>query len=69
MKLTDAIIRKAQPQDKPYRLTDDHGLFLHVSTAGTKTWRLRFRNLRQSPAEITTLEYARSQGARAMRSR
>ncbi len=56
MKLTDAIIRKAQPQDKPYRLTDDHGLFLHVSTAGTKTWRLRFRKGGKDTA-VTIGEY------------
>ena len=42
-KLTEAIIRKALPQDKPYRLTDEFGLFLHVAVAGSKTWRLRFR--------------------------
>lgn len=56
MKLTDAMIKKAIPQDKPYRLTDDHGLFLHVSTAGTKTWRLRFRRGGKDTA-VTIGEY------------
>lgn len=40
--LTDTQIRKAKPADKPYKLTDGGGLYLAVSPAGSKVWRLRY---------------------------
>ena len=40
--LTDAAIRAAKPADKPYKLTDRAGLYLHVTPAGSKLWRLRY---------------------------
>jgi integrase len=40
--LTDAAIRAAKPAAKPYRLTDRAGLYLHVTPAGSKLWRLRY---------------------------
>jgi integrase len=43
MALTDIAIRKAQPKDKPYKLGDSGGLFLSVTPAGGKLWRLKFR--------------------------
>ncbi|MGH7023489.1 MAG: tyrosine-type recombinase/integrase [Caulobacteraceae bacterium] len=43
MPLTDVRIRNAKPGPKPYRLTDAHGLFLHVTPGGSKLWRLKFR--------------------------
>lgn len=42
-KLTAVQVRNAKPTGKPYKLTDGHGLHLHVSKAGKKTWRYRFR--------------------------
>lgn len=41
--LTDASIRKAKPKDKDYKLSDGGGMFLAVSTAGGKLWRLKYR--------------------------
>ncbi|CAI3948766.1 phage integrase central domain-containing protein [Commensalibacter papalotli (ex Botero et al. 2024)] len=41
--LTDSQVRSAKKKDKPYRLTDGKGLFLHVATSGTKTWRVRYK--------------------------
>ena len=41
--LTDAQVRKAKGEDKPYKLTDGGGLFLHVSPAGGRSWRLKYR--------------------------
>lgn len=41
--LTDTQIRKAKPADRPYRLADSGGLFLYVTPAGGKHWRLRYR--------------------------
>ncbi|MGQ3676228.1 integrase arm-type DNA-binding domain-containing protein [Xanthobacter sp. TB0139] len=42
MPLTDTQIRKAKPADRLYRLTDGGGLFLAVTPAGGKIWRLRY---------------------------
>ncbi|MBR8146373.1 integrase arm-type DNA-binding domain-containing protein [Burkholderia vietnamiensis] len=43
MPLTDAEIRKAKPGEKPIRLFDGGGLYLEISTAGGKWWRLKYR--------------------------
>lgn len=42
-KLTDNQCRKAEPNDKGYKLFDGHGLFLFVSPKGAKVWRLAYR--------------------------
>ena len=44
MPLTDAAIRKAKPADKPQRMFDGGGLYLEVSPAGGKLWRLKYRH-------------------------
>ena len=41
--LTDTAIRKAKPADKPTRMFDGGGLYLEVSPAGGKLWRLKYR--------------------------
>lgn len=41
--LTDMQIRKAAPADRPYKLSDAGGLYLFVSPAGGKVWRLKYR--------------------------
>ncbi len=41
--LSDAAIRKAKIEDKPYRLADSGGLVLQVTPAGGKLWRYRYR--------------------------
>ncbi|MGH8125333.1 MAG: tyrosine-type recombinase/integrase, partial [Rhodanobacteraceae bacterium] len=41
--LTDAELRKAKPQGKPFNLYDAHGLYLTVAPSGGKWWRLKFR--------------------------
>ncbi|SEB94694.1 tyrosine-type recombinase/integrase [Paraburkholderia caballeronis] len=43
MPLTDVAIRKAAPRDKTYRLADGGGMYLEVSPAGGKYWRLKYR--------------------------
>ncbi|NLZ16170.1 MAG: DUF4102 domain-containing protein [Desulfobulbaceae bacterium] len=35
-------MRNAKPKEKPYKLNDGKGLFLHVATSGKKTWRYRY---------------------------
>ena len=42
-KLSAVQIRNAKPQSNPYKLSDGHGLYFHVSTSGKKTWRYRFK--------------------------
>lgn len=41
--LTDLECRKAVAKDKPYRLYDTAGLYLEVTPAGAKYWRLKYR--------------------------
>ncbi|WP_157216068.1 tyrosine-type recombinase/integrase [Flavisphingomonas formosensis] len=41
--LTDAAVRKAEARDKPYKIADSGGLYLHVATSGSKSWRMKFR--------------------------
>jgi len=41
--LTDTEIRKSKPADKPYKLADSGGMYLLVTPAGGKLWRLKYR--------------------------
>jgi integrase len=41
--LSDIKIRNAKPAEKPVRLFDERGLYLEVSPAGGKWWRLKYR--------------------------
>lgn len=41
--LSDMQCRKAVARPKPYKLSDGHGLFLHVMPNGSKLWRLKYR--------------------------
>lgn len=43
MPLTDVAIRSAKPGAKPIKLSDGHGMFLLVTPAGGKLWRLKYR--------------------------
>ncbi len=43
MALTDVAIRSAKPRAKPYKLADSGGMFLFVTPAGGKLWRLKYR--------------------------
>ena len=40
--LTDTKCRTAKPKDKPYKLSDDKGLYLEVKPNGVRAWRYRF---------------------------
>ncbi len=41
--LTDVKIRQAKPRDKTYKLSDGRGLYIEVSTNGSKYWRYKYR--------------------------
>jgi hypothetical protein len=43
MSLTIIEVKNAKPAASDYRLADSHGLFLHITTAGGKIWRYRYR--------------------------
>jgi integrase len=43
MPLTVLDIKQAKPADKPYRLYDEKGMYLEVSTSGGKLFRLKYR--------------------------
>jgi integrase len=43
MALTDTVIRNAKPRDKDYKLADSAGLYLLVTRAGGRLWRLKYR--------------------------
>src|ERR1700733_9798625 len=42
-KLTDTKVSKAQKKDKAYKMSDDGGLFLFITTTGSKLWRWQYR--------------------------
>lgn len=43
MALSDVAVKAAKPREKPYKLSDEKGLYLLVSSGGGKWWRLKFR--------------------------
>ena len=66
--LTDAQIRKIKPLEKKKRYSDEKGLYLEVTPAGGKFWRLKYRfNGREST--LTIGSYPEISLAQARRSR
>ena len=43
MALTDVAAKGAKPREKAYKLSDEKGMFLLVTPAGSKWWRLKYR--------------------------
>ncbi|HRH03898.1 MAG TPA: integrase arm-type DNA-binding domain-containing protein [Bacteroidia bacterium] len=43
MNLTDTVCKNIKPKNKPFKLTDSGGLYLHVFPNGSKYWRLKYR--------------------------
>lgn len=43
MPLSDVAARNARPREKPYKLADSEGLYLFVTPAGSKLWRMKYR--------------------------
>lgn len=70
MALTDAKIRAAKPDEKPYKLADSGNMFLLVHPNGSRYWRLRYRFLGKektlAPVSILKSRYQK-QGKNAMR--
>ena len=47
MPLTALGVKSAKPKDKPYKLSDEKGLYLLVTTSGSKLWRFDYRFARK----------------------
>ncbi len=43
MALTATAVKQAKPREKPYKLSDEKGMFLLVNPNGSKYWRLKYR--------------------------
>lgn len=43
MKLSDIACKGAKGKEKPYRLTDGHGMYLEVHPNGSRYWRMKYR--------------------------
>ena len=43
MALSDVAVRNAKPREREYKLSDSGGLYMPVTPAGGKLWRLNFR--------------------------
>ena len=43
--ISDAALRAAKPNDKPYKIAVGDGLYLEVKPSGSKLWRWKYRLL------------------------
>ena len=43
MTLINTIIKNAKPRDKPYKLSDEKGMYLLIKKNGSKYFRLNYR--------------------------
>lgn len=74
MALTEMAIRNAKPTDRLVKLSDGHGLQLHIHPNGSKLWRLAYRfdgkqkTLSLGPYPEITLARARERSQEARRS-
>jgi integrase len=56
MALNDAKVKAAKPKATPYKLADSGQLYLHVTTAGSRLWRMNYafgKNKAGKPAQKT----------------
>ena len=71
--LKDLTIRQAKPREKAYKLTDGGGMYLYVTPAGGKLWRMKYRfggkekTLSMGKYPVVTLEMAREKRLEAKR--
>lgn len=68
MALTDTSIRRAEPRERGYKLTDERGMHLLVRPNGSKLWQLRYRHEgRQKTASLGQYPDVSLKAARARR--
>ena len=71
--ITDVALRKAKPQDKPYKIAAGNGLHLLIKPLGSKLWRWKYRVagkeklLSLGPYPIVSLQDARQRCDEARR--
>jgi hypothetical protein len=41
--LTETAVRNAKSREKPYKLSDEKGLYVQVNPNGSKLWHLKYR--------------------------
>ncbi len=48
MKLSDIKVRNIKAKDKPLKLSDGEGLYIHVLPSGSKLWRMAYTIFKRS---------------------
>jgi hypothetical protein len=43
MPLTETAVKASKPREKPYKLSDEKGLYVQVNPNGSKLWHLKYR--------------------------
>ena len=43
MALTESKVKNLKPEARPFKVSDERGLYLEVTPAGGKLWRFRYR--------------------------
>ncbi|MBN3811619.1 integrase arm-type DNA-binding domain-containing protein [Paraburkholderia sp. Ac-20347] len=67
LKVTDASLKVLRPSDRPHKLSVGGGLYLLVSTAGSKTWKMAYRfGGRQRTLKIGLFPYVNLAEARLL---
>lgn len=70
-KLTERAVKALKPREKPYKMSDGEGLYLYVTPAGGRLWRLKYRHagkekrLSLGPWPDITVEAARAKALEA----
>lgn len=64
--LTETKIKTSKPKEKPYKLSDSHGLYMEVKPSGLKIWRYRYR-IEGKETSYTIGEYPATSLAEARR--
>lgn len=50
--LTDIQVKNAKPREKAYKLADGGGMYLEITPAGSKLWRMKFRQANGSESRL-----------------
>jgi integrase len=57
MPLTDSAIRSLKPRAKPFKVADEKGLYLQVTPAGGRLWKLKFRTVTGAEKKLSLGAY------------
>jgi hypothetical protein len=63
--LTDVLLRKLRPRERPYKKTDERGMYVIVNPDGSRWFRLKYRfEGREKSISLTTRARGAQQGTR-----